>query len=1047
MRYGNRSTLVWLCLALFCSPPLEGAVIDLDHGWLRIRIEDRTHMGVGDGRPLMIRLADRVAPVAGTTPEVSDAGGSLTAVYNEPAGRVIDIWEPLPELGPAARRRTIRYVNTSDATQDLLGAYARLMPLPAADAPDPWTPRWFHMRPVGPDLSICVAWQGTTDLYDRDDRTDGVVEHEIRAQWRLEPGQTATLGHQVAWLAQTSDPEALRAEAQRFFEAVGFTVPRPVPDWLPETILYEVSAGGHLESRFSDVGGFDNLARQIPYLHDLGVTALWLNAVHRHKTPPNPDLGGWNHYDPLDFEVIDTILGGAEGLARLTQATYDAGIRIIGEIVPHGGQSRQALALPEWWTRGRDGNPIAGYGSDMDYASPAWQGVMAGAVGRLAAEFGMEGVRIDVADSMGPNWGSPRTNHASFTQLGGTREMLAGLRDAVAAAGRYPVLIPESTEDRPEFFAITPASYGLPFTWFLERTVPRLREDPAALNAAIREYLERERGGLPAGALPLRTLGSHDEVSDRGGRVSVRFGSGLARALYGVCLALPGIPMLYQESEVGSFAALAAMNHGRRMLPEMAYGSPDYTSVSAPPEVFTCLRSHEGGHALALVNLSAEVIESEVRLPALPELTGAFTACDAVSGRSASVAQGRFDWRLSAYETALIRLGASPEPVDSERLYDGQPPARPVEAAPFSLEQHGASVTIRQGTLIGEMDTEGFVTRLTRDGDGWLLDADWTGSATPSVRLFNVERWLVSARSGLLDDRLLRRHDTYPTGADYRWDRTMIWGESAWGNLYDRVSPTGRLWQSFVEPLSAERPALAFTDAEGRALGLEVLESTAGNIVLTDRTDEDMSLPYALELRFHPLDVALSPSVRLLGRGQPWKLAEYPGPQPGLQRLRLRIVPIAGDPADALEAPRQAIRGQAARFERDAATVVINNWGIWLTEPTTIRWTRLNGVPGRFRLRLELRHSERSADGTDLDDQYTIALNGRPLRYEWSRRATYNIGNAWFGYVLTEPVDLDTGPHELSIQTGHTWCAMREPIMLMAQPERSAVHRPASLKP
>ena len=55
------------------------------------------------------------------------------------------------------------------------------------------------------------------------------------------------------------------------------------------------------------------------------------------------------------------------------------------------------------------------------------------------------------------------------------------------------------------------------------------------LKVKLRDFFERERGGLPDGALVLRTLNNHDTVIEEG-RVQQRFGAGLARALYGVCL-------------------------------------------------------------------------------------------------------------------------------------------------------------------------------------------------------------------------------------------------------------------------------------------------------------------------------------------------------------------------------------------------------------------------------------------------------------------------------------------------------------------------------
>jgi len=299
-------------------------------------------------------------------------------------------------------------------------------------------------------------------------------------------------------------------------------------------ILYETAASGHIDSRFSDVGGFKAFEHQLDYLADLGISTIWYNAVHTHKSPPDPVHGGWNHYAPTDYEEIDPILGGKEGFRSLVTATKERGIHPLCEVILWGGYSKQAKALPGWWVHERTGqllNPW-GAGYSMDYSSPDWQKVIRDSVALLARE-GIEGVRVDVADGHGANWNSPRTHQASYTTLAGAVEMLEAIHEGCGVTGFEPVLIPETTIDRPEYLhhGIT-LGYGFETTSLLSALVDP-RKEPAVINQRLREFFENERGSLPEGTRVLRTLNNHDTVCEHG-RVMMRYGVGMARALYGV---------------------------------------------------------------------------------------------------------------------------------------------------------------------------------------------------------------------------------------------------------------------------------------------------------------------------------------------------------------------------------------------------------------------------------------------------------------------------------------------------------------------------------
>jgi len=226
-------------------------------------------------------------------------GGEVVAHYVKDTGKLSWRHTPFPALGEHAWLRTVAYENTSGKTQDVTGVrmYAALN-LP--DAALEWNPRAFYMARCDGGLLVAPAYKGVTEHYTFRKR-DGAVGHDIHACWRLALGESALIEAQAVWVRDVEDGasldvrawgEVFREEAQRWYDSIGLHVPDGMPDWARNMILYEYNAGGHIDSRFSDVGGFQRLAEQTDYPAALGITAVWLQAVHQHKTPPNPVEGG-----------------------------------------------------------------------------------------------------------------------------------------------------------------------------------------------------------------------------------------------------------------------------------------------------------------------------------------------------------------------------------------------------------------------------------------------------------------------------------------------------------------------------------------------------------------------------------------------------------------------------------------------------------------------------------------------------------------------------------------------------------------------------------
>lgn len=74
---------------------------------------------------------------------------------------------------------------------------------------------------------------------------------------------------------------------------------------------------------------FDDAARQVDYLRQLGVTDIYASPILRARS------GSMHGYDVVDPTVVNPALGGEDGLRRLVRRLRDAGMGLIVDIVPN----------------------------------------------------------------------------------------------------------------------------------------------------------------------------------------------------------------------------------------------------------------------------------------------------------------------------------------------------------------------------------------------------------------------------------------------------------------------------------------------------------------------------------------------------------------------------------------------------------------------------------------------------------------------------------------------------------------------------------------
>src|SRR5580698_7026999 len=87
------------------------------------------------------------------------------------------------------------------------------------------------------------------------------------------------------------------------------------PLWYKDALIYELRVRSFSDSNGDGIGDFPGLTQKIDYLHDLGVTALWL-------LPFYPSPGRDDGYDISDYTDVNIDYGRVEDFKEFLDAAH-----------------------------------------------------------------------------------------------------------------------------------------------------------------------------------------------------------------------------------------------------------------------------------------------------------------------------------------------------------------------------------------------------------------------------------------------------------------------------------------------------------------------------------------------------------------------------------------------------------------------------------------------------------------------------------------------------------------------------------------------------
>ena len=98
--------------------------------------------------------------------------------------------------------------------------------------------------------------------------------------------------------------------------------------WWRDAVIYQVYVRSFADGDGDGLGDLPGVISRVPYLHRLGIDAVWLNPFY---PSPQADAG----YDVADYRDVDARFGTLDDADRLIAAAHDVGIRVIFDIVPN----------------------------------------------------------------------------------------------------------------------------------------------------------------------------------------------------------------------------------------------------------------------------------------------------------------------------------------------------------------------------------------------------------------------------------------------------------------------------------------------------------------------------------------------------------------------------------------------------------------------------------------------------------------------------------------------------------------------------------------
>lgn len=326
-----------------------------------------------------------------------------------------------------------------------------------------------------------------------------------------------------------------------------------------DLVIYEMHVGMFDPSNPTAVGNFSDIIDRLPYLADLGVSALELMPVCEFAGDRS---WGYNYSHPF---AVETAYGGVEGLKTLIDQAHSLGISVLLDVLyNHWGPSDLDLWRFDGWSQGGWGGI---YFYQDDRAITPW--------GNTKPDFGRDEVRTYIRDNVlfwqqtlhvdGLRWDSTST-----VRLGPNGDLPEGwslmqwCNDSIDGVQPWKIQIAEDMYDAPNHWITKPTGAGgagFDSQWdalFVHpiRAAVIEQNDNNRNMYSVRDAIGHHYNGQAFQRVIYTE--SHDEVANGRSRVPEEIWPGNADSYYSkkrsmlassIVMTSPGIPMMFMGQE------------------------------------------------------------------------------------------------------------------------------------------------------------------------------------------------------------------------------------------------------------------------------------------------------------------------------------------------------------------------------------------------------------------------------------------------------------------------------------------------------------------
>jgi glycosidase len=315
------------------------------------------------------------------------------------------------------------------------------------------------------------------------------------------------------------------------------------PAWVENAIVY-----GTVPPLFGN-DGFRSVQARLPYLRELGVTALWLSPVN---LSPAGDFG----YAVKDYLELNPDYGTKQDFHALVEAAHEQGIRVLMDFVPNHVSDEHPYSVDaarygktshyyDFFDRNAEGEITHYFDwsnlNNMNYDNVEVRNMEIAAFSYWVREFDVDGFRVDAC------WGVKKRRPGFWPVW---RSELKRIKPDL-------MLIAEASARDPYYFS---NGFDVGYDWTEQLgnwAWQGVFDAPEVIGDWLDQALLNEPKGYDPDALVFRFLNNNDT----GTRFVDLYGEGMTRVAAAMLLTLPGVPELYTGDEIGaSYLPYEALN-------------------------------------------------------------------------------------------------------------------------------------------------------------------------------------------------------------------------------------------------------------------------------------------------------------------------------------------------------------------------------------------------------------------------------------------------------------------------------------------------------